>query len=409
MARLGDPSQTAIDDLAAVMRALGGTRLVVLVLAVPSIFISGWPWWAVLILVPQLVFTMMLLFRWNRFATRFLRGWWLATEGLLCVVLIVAVGPKDVSDAIVVITLMVAACGVGLRPTGIVTAAANVVFVVLAVVGRVPDLPLATVDDWVRLIRLLVLTWAFVLAGWYLRSLSMERGRALRARAVLMEHEAAARERIRAAEEVHDGLTNMLEGGRMMASVLARGLANDPHGAPWSPLARRLSDALVEATATSRAVLRSLRADVPTDLAASCRLIAGKFSHEHPDVEVLTDLRDCNGDLAPLARFEIERALSELLGNVGRHSRAQSVHVSLGCDSTSVTLRVADDGVGLPPGWDVSAFEKAGHYGLAGLKERASRLGGSFDMSSTGQGTAVTLVFPAQIEVDVENAEAPCE
>ena len=61
-----------------------------------------------------------------------------------------------------------------------------------------------------------------------------------------------------------------------------------------------------------------------------------------------------------------------------------------------LTLRIADDGTGA----DASNFSdrKEGHYGLKGMRERASRIGARLNIvSSKGGGTEVCLVVPGVI------------
>ncbi|MDH4364186.1 MAG: PAS domain S-box protein, partial [Acidimicrobiia bacterium] len=85
-------------------------------------------------------------------------------------------------------------------------------------------------------------------------------------------------------------------------------------------------------------------------------------------------------------------ALREALSNVARHARASQVTVDLTCADGSVTLRVADNGIGLVgrPG------DGAGH-GLVNLRERAVDLGGSFEIAPAPEGTGTTLVWTVPV------------
>jgi len=399
------PAET--DDLAVAMKALGSARLAMLVLTLLSVPVTpGWPWWAMLLVAPQTAFSLVLLLRWDWFAAQFLhRWWWPVAEGLMTMVLLMTLGPVDVDDSVANMTLILVACAVGGRVLWVI-GVLEAAFIVFVACGLVPGL---AITEWARLARLLLLVWAWALAGLNIRRLSIERGRALRAQAVLKAQEAAERERIRAAEEVHDGLTKSLEGGRMMATVLARELSSNAWAAKWAQLARELSEALVEAVDNSRLVLRSLRSGPPEDLSAACRLTIGRFAHTQPDINVDVDLPDDLGEVASLTRFEVDRALSELLENVRRHSRATTVSVSLRCDGETVSLRVSDNGVGLPEGFDVAAFDRTGHYGLIGLKEHTEKVGGAFRIASSADGAAVTVVFPVDVDIDLGNVSTECE
>ena len=60
-------------------------------------------------------------------------------------------------------------------------------------------------------------------------------------------------------------------------------------------------------------------------------------------------------------------------------------------------MTITDDGRGLPAGRDPRSFVAEGHFGLAGMRERASMIGGTLDVhSAPDYGTAVILQTPAQ-------------
>jgi two-component system sensor histidine kinase UhpB len=87
------------------------------------------------------------------------------------------------------------------------------------------------------------------------------------------------------------------------------------------------------------------------------------------------------------------RIAQESLTNALRHSEAGSVTVSLEGDADSVTLRVADDGKGMP------AQLPVGTAGIAGMRERALLAGGRLTIDSRrGQGTEVRLTIPVEPE-----------
>ncbi|MEV6265927.1 GAF domain-containing protein [Kribbella sp. NPDC051936] len=79
--------------------------------------------------------------------------------------------------------------------------------------------------------------------------------------------------------------------------------------------------------------------------------------------------------------------LREALSNVVRHARAATVRIDIEVTATHVTMRVADDGVGIGSGIRRS--------GLRNLQDRAAALGGSLELSPNGvRGTALELRAP---------------
>jgi signal transduction histidine kinase len=66
-------------------------------------------------------------------------------------------------------------------------------------------------------------------------------------------------------------------------------------------------------------------------------------------------------------------------------------------DAGAVRLRVQDDGVGFDAS-DAGQLLREGHFGLAGMRERASLVGGSLEVDSQpGRGTTVLAQLPMQL------------
>jgi signal transduction histidine kinase len=81
----------------------------------------------------------------------------------------------------------------------------------------------------------------------------------------------------------------------------------------------------------------------------------------------------------------------EGLSNAARHAHASLATVRLHLDDADVVVTVGDDGVG----FDVNAVTDSGHLGLANLRDRASRMGGSATVESApGAGTRVIIRLP---------------
>lgn len=72
--------------------------------------------------------------------------------------------------------------------------------------------------------------------------------------------------------------------------------------------------------------------------------------------------------LPPDQEQHFYRVAQEALANVVAHARAQRLTVALACQPAATALLIRDDGVGFDP----AAPGRAGHYGLAGMQERAA-------------------------------------
>jgi signal transduction histidine kinase len=93
-------------------------------------------------------------------------------------------------------------------------------------------------------------------------------------------------------------------------------------------------------------------------------------------------------ELSPEVEAAMIRVVQESLSNVIRHADAQSCRVAICVAEERLVIDVEDDGRG------ISAEIKPG-LGLAGMRERAAELGGSFSWSSgESGGTRVAVRLP---------------
>jgi signal transduction histidine kinase len=95
---------------------------------------------------------------------------------------------------------------------------------------------------------------------------------------------------------------------------------------------------------------------------------------------------------APLPiKIAVLRTLQEALSNATRHGKGKDVQVNLTSDGEALRLSVTDHGPGFEPG----QAEDSARLGLAGMRERAELLGGSFAvLSSPGHGAEVRVSWP---------------
>jgi len=89
------------------------------------------------------------------------------------------------------------------------------------------------------------------------------------------------------------------------------------------------------------------------------------------------------------------RITAEALTNARKHADARRISVSLMDSQGGIALAVSDDGIGMDDGG--SEQISPGHLGVASMRERAERAGGSFEISSKpGAGTTVRAWVPRE-------------
>src|ERR1700722_4505320 len=101
--------------------------------------------------------------------------------------------------------------------------------------------------------------------------------------------------------------------------------------------------------------------------------------------------------LNPVVHAEIVKIGREALFNSYRHAAAATIETELNYSSSDLRIRFRDDGKGIDPAV-LADGNRAGHYGLPGMRERASKVGAKLDIySRPGAGTEIDLRVPAAI------------
>ena len=200
-------------------------------------------------------------------------------------------------------------------------------------------------------------------------------------------------ERERIARELHDGIAQVL------GYVNTKSQAVDGHLE-----AGRIEEAraqLAELGSAARAVYVDVRESIiglrgPIEpgqglgaaLAGHARRVAeaSRFGLELA-IDPATEALRLDAD----AEVNLYRIAQEALTNVRKHAGADRVRLATRLDGGQLTVSVADDGRGLPPS---GTNDKPG-YGLRAMRERAARIGATFQvMNQVGGGVLVRVVLP---------------
>jgi PAS domain S-box-containing protein len=201
-------------------------------------------------------------------------------------------------------------------------------------------------------------------------------------------------ERTRIAQELHDTLLQHFVGASMQLLATLNGISED------SPVKARLDQILhlMElGMDQGRIALQGLRSsetpllnivqafsDIPAELPA------------HPDVDFEVNVTGQQRRLKPSIHHEVYRIGKEAIINAFRHSRAKRVQCELEYADSEFRIRVRDDGCGIDD--QVLQTGCEGHWGLAGMRERAEKIGGKLKISSSAAtGTEVHLSIPGEI------------
>jgi two-component system, NarL family, sensor histidine kinase LiaS len=195
---------------------------------------------------------------------------------------------------------------------------------------------------------------------------------------------ARVEERNRLARELHDTVKQQTYAARMQLSAARNLLASDPAAA-----VEHIEAALQlnrETQQELKLIIEELRpaALEGKGLVQAMTEYAARWQ-EHTGIQVKTTV---SGER--LLSLDVEQALyrvlQESLSNVARHAEAEAVELNLSMSPEKVTLTISDNGRGFEP-----AAVVPHSFGLAGMKQRLTEVGGTLAIKSTlSQGTKVS-------------------
>ena len=209
-----------------------------------------------------------------------------------------------------------------------------------------------------------------------------------------MTLEARVGERTRIAREIHDTLLQSFQGILLHLQIVSNQLVGGPSKQKLDSVIDQAAQAIVE----GRDAVQGLRASTieDNDLALAIRTLGEELAGANnaprrPHFNVQVEGPPQN--LRPIVRDEVYRVTGEALRNAVVHAAAQRIEVEIRYDEQQLRVRVRDDGKGIDP-QHLSDDGRGGHFGLRGMRERSSLLGGKLTVwSERDSGTEVETEY----------------
>lgn len=213
--------------------------------------------------------------------------------------------------------------------------------------------------------------------------------RQLKEYAAQVEELTISQERQRMARELHDTLAQGLAGLILQLEAADSYLENGNQARAQSVV----QQAMQRARTTLQEARRAIQALRPAVLERGNLVDA--LGHEVEQFSATVGLpatfevSTAPPIVAPERALDILRIVQEALSNIARHAQASHVLVRLATDGGDLQVVIKDDGLG----FDSSVgLDRPGCFGLAGMHERAERIGGTLQVESqVGRGTSVVL------------------
>lgn len=202
-----------------------------------------------------------------------------------------------------------------------------------------------------------------------------------------LESLATSRERNRLARELHDTLAHTLSGISVNLEALKTYVREE------DVEVERMLDASLQAARSgldgTRRALKDLRAQALEDLGLELALktLLDNLA-ERQEIKVEAQIEPLVRLLPPNVEQAFYRIGQESLENVALHANARKIFFALYEQDGTVEMRVSDDGVGFDPHSNLASD----HYGIKGMRERATSIGADLTVDSQpDRGTTVSL------------------
>jgi signal transduction histidine kinase/ligand-binding sensor domain-containing protein len=232
--------------------------------------------------------------------------------------------------------------------------------------------------------------WWFFPALFLLIGSGVLAGYRARVRRLRAEFALVTAERSRIARELHDTLLQGFSGVTMQLHALWLGMG------PGSKERRALGSIIEDAgqySAEARRSLWGLRSRDSGSTETFSERLAALARSATSSSDVLLELETCPLSLEgrPEAQFQLLRIANEAISNALKHADATRLRVGLACEGEVLLMTIEDDGKGFTADQD---YQQLGHFGLAGMRERAAEIGAVLDVESSEHGTLLRVTLP---------------
>jgi signal transduction histidine kinase len=208
-------------------------------------------------------------------------------------------------------------------------------------------------------------------------------------------------ERQRIARELHDetgqSLTAIGLGLRGAATSLRQDMDKTAHNL------RQLEGMAVQSLDELRRLIADLRPSHLDDLGLGPALRwYGNEIQERTSLKVrVVAPGGSNRQIPQTISMALFRIAQEAITNVVKHANANNIFVNVGQNNGDLLLEIIDDGIGFNV--EAISLENKETWGLLGMQERATLLGGQFSIiSNKGKGTQISITIPWEEMIDEE-------
>jgi PAS domain S-box-containing protein len=212
-------------------------------------------------------------------------------------------------------------------------------------------------------------------------------------------------ERSRIAQELHDGINQLIASVKMRLHKVESSLPDLKPAA--REILRRCDQVLVRVLEENRRIAHNLRpAELDNlGLSAACSSFCNEVQ-SRTNLKIEFRITSPKRRLPSAIELHLFRIIQEAINNITKHARAKLIKLQIQVRSDLVLLKIQDDGQGFDP-IAVEAGKKIRHgLGLTNIRERALAMNGDCEIKSQPKrGTTIIVRVPLGGSEKVENQE----
>jgi len=209
--------------------------------------------------------------------------------------------------------------------------------------------------------------------------------------------EAQEDERKIIARELHDSI-----GANLTAIIYGLEEAIDSVSGEQATQLKEVLGMAQETVEETRRISSNLRPSILDDLGilATINWFVRQFQGLYDSINIEKHIEVQEDDVADPLKIAIYRIVQEALNNAAKHSKADTVRISLRPTEERLELTIADNGTGFDPATLLHQGEPGTGMGLDDMKERTELSGGSFTIrSKRDEGTVVEASWPLSLSL----------
>ena len=203
-------------------------------------------------------------------------------------------------------------------------------------------------------------------------------------------------ERRRVSRELHDELGQSLTVMKLRLNFIEKNLLN--HQTDLKRECENGVQYIDQVIENIRRLSRDLSPTILEDfgLSAALRWLINNFAKNYT-IKVILNMIDVDSLLPRDTHVVVYRTVQEALTNIGKHSRAKNVRITIRNNGNSALFFIEDDGIGFDEKVTNAKSPEGRGLGLATMKGRVQMVRGSLAISSReGKGTQITLSIPIE-------------